>query len=482
MNLRQIRYLVRAIEVGNITRAAEQLHVAQPALGLQIRQLEEELGVALILRHSRGVSPTQAGQAFYERSLEALRILDEAKREASALGDQRQEAVSLGLTPGLITLLGGGLLFSVQAELPELQLSLVEEMSHILVDAIQRQEIDLALAYEARERPALLRTPLLEEELLLITSQPAAAPHPEPVTLEDVLRRPLVLTGERDPVRQQLANLADQHGLMLKPAFEASSVAAIKTVVASGAACGIMAYGSAAREIRQGQLSFRRIRDCPLRRTLYLVQSAHRAPLRQESALRSFLARALQQAVVELGDLVRLLPDLEGTAGTPVLPPPSRDTGTLSSGTKLDRAPIHDRLKPVPDDLWAALQPLLPAEGPKSRGGRPRISDRAALAGILFMLRTGRPWHAVPVEFGCCGKTSRRRLREWQATGNWGRIHQILRQRLPDADALHWRLVPSPEAPPPPSLSSAVVGQMRRTPSYRKPARKAPGGKADAPI
>jgi LysR family nitrogen assimilation transcriptional regulator len=448
MNLRQIRYLGRVIEVGNITRAAEQLHVAQPALGLQIRQLEEEFGVALIIRHSRGVSPTQAGRAFYERSLQALRLLDEAKREAVAFGGQRQEAVSLGLTPGLITLLGSDLLFSVQAAVPDLQLSLVEEMSHILVDTVQRQEIDLALAYEAKDRPALLRTPMLEEELLLIMPQPAVVAHSEMITIEDVLRTHLVLTGERDPVRQQLSLLADQHGLALKPAFEASSVATIKTVIASGAACGIMAYGSAAKEIRQGQLEFRRIQGCPLRRTLYLVQSIHRAPLRQEVALQSFLARALQQATVELGELVRPLPDLARIAGTSRLPSlVSHHTEMVSSGTKPDQTEAAHRLEPVSDELWAALQPLLPPERPKALGGRPRLPDRAVLAGILFMLRTGLPWHAVPTELGCCGKTSWRRLREWQASGTWSQIHQVLHQHLPDAAALHWRSVMPSELP-----------------------------------
>jgi LysR family nitrogen assimilation transcriptional regulator len=476
MNLRQIRYLVRVIDVGNITRAAEQLHVAQPALGLQIRQLEEELGVALIIRHSRGVSPTHAGQAFYERSQKALRILDEAKREASALGSQRKEAVSLGLTPGLITLLGSDLLFSAQAALPDLQLSLVEEMSHNLVDAVQRQEIDLALTYEAKERPALTRMPMLEEELLLITPQSATVTHLELITLEEVLRRPLVLTGERDPVRQQLAALAEQQGLTLRPAFEASSVATIKTVITSGAACGIMAYGSAVKEIRQGQLGFRRIQGCPLRRTLYLVQLIHRPPLRQETALQAFLARALQQATIELGDLVRPLPDLARVAGVPVLPMPARcHTEKVLFGTKPGKAAAAHRLEPVPGELWAALQPLLPPERPKALGGRPRVPDRAALAGILFLLRTGQPWHAIPAEFGCCGKTLRRRMHEWQADGTWYQIHQVLRQHLPNADELNWQSVAAPPR------GSATAVEMRQMSAHRKPVRRAAGGKTATP-
>src|SRR6185369_236810 len=81
MTLRQLRYFTRIVEAGNITRAAEQLYVAQPALGMQIRQLEESLGVELLERHSRGVSPTRAGQALYERACEILRLVHEAEQQ-----------------------------------------------------------------------------------------------------------------------------------------------------------------------------------------------------------------------------------------------------------------------------------------------------------------------------------------------------------------------------------------------------------------
>jgi transposase len=92
----------------------------------------------------------------------------------------------------------------------------------------------------------------------------------------------------------------------------------------------------------------------------------------------------------------------------------------------------------VPDDLWTMIEPLLPPEMPKPKGGRPRAPDRAALAGILFVLRTGIQWHEVPTELGCCGKTCWRRLGEWHAAGVWGRLHRVLLERLHDAGALDW--------------------------------------------
>ena len=74
----------------------------------------------------------------------------------------------------------------------------------------------------------------------------------------------------------------------------------------------------------------------------------------------------------------------------------------------------------VPDDLWEAIEPLLPTERPKPKGGRPRVPNRAALGGIIFVLRTGCPWRFLPQELGCgSGTTCWRRLRDWQEAGVW---------------------------------------------------------------
>ncbi|RYG12788.1 MAG: LysR family transcriptional regulator [Burkholderiales bacterium] len=106
INLRQLQYFARIVETGNITRAAEQLFVAQPALGTQIRQLEQELGVSLLSRHSRGVSPTRAGQVLYERACEILRMVDETERQVAAAGRREREGIVLGLTNGFTNLVG----------------------------------------------------------------------------------------------------------------------------------------------------------------------------------------------------------------------------------------------------------------------------------------------------------------------------------------------------------------------------------------
>jgi len=91
------------------------------------------------------------------------------------------------------------------------------------------------------------------------------------------------------------------------------------------------------------------------------------------------------------------------------------------------------------DELWKRIEPLLPAEPPKPKGGRPRVPDRAALTGILFILRTGTQWEYLPREMGCgCGMTCWRRLYAWHQAGVWQRIWQVLLDELGLADAIDW--------------------------------------------
>ena len=121
----------------------------------------------------------------------------------------------------------------------------------------------------------------------------------------------------------------------------------------------------------------------------------------------------------------------------------------------------------VPDDLWAVVEPLLPRERPKPRGGRPRAPDRAALAGILFVLRTGIQWHEVPTELGCCGKTCWRRLGEWHAAGVWSRLHRTLLERLQDAGALDWSRAALDSASLPAKRRVKRSGRTRRIAASR---------------
>lgn len=124
----------------------------------------------------------------------------------------------------------------------------------------------------------------------------------------------------------------------------------------------------------------------------------------------------------------------------------------------------------LPDDLWAVIAPLLPPEPPKPKGGRPRIDDRKALTGIVFVLWTGIAWERLPVEMGCgSGMTCWRRLRDWHEAGVWERLHRVLLDRLGVANAIDWSRA---------ALDSAAIpakkGATRPAPTRRIGVDRAP--------
>ena len=92
----------------------------------------------------------------------------------------------------------------------------------------------------------------------------------------------------------------------------------------------------------------------------------------------------------------------------------------------------------VSDELWSIIEPHLPVKPRRKRNpGRRPTPDRACLAGILFVLRSGIPWEMLPQEMGCgCGMTCWRRLRDWKQAGVWQTIHQVLLNKLRAADAI----------------------------------------------
>ena len=107
----------------------------------------------------------------------------------------------------------------------------------------------------------------------------------------------------------------------------------------------------------------------------------------------------------------------------------------------------------VTDEMWAVVEPMLPDEPLKPKGGRPRVPDRDALRGIVFVLRSGLPWEMLPREvFGCSGMTCWRRLRDWQSAGVWDALHRVLLERLDRAGELDWSRA---------SLDAASIGAKR---------------------
>lgn len=123
----------------------------------------------------------------------------------------------------------------------------------------------------------------------------------------------------------------------------------------------------------------------------------------------------------------------------------------------------------VSDELWAVVEPLVPPTPAHPKGGRPFVPDRACLAGIVFVLKTGIQWEYLPSEMGCgSGMTCWRRLRAWQKAGVWTRLHRALLQRLADAGRIDWSRASADGARVPAKRGALARARTRSTAASRE--------------
>jgi LysR family nitrogen assimilation transcriptional regulator len=300
INIKQLRYFVKVAETGNITRASERLNVAQTALGQQIRQLEDSLGVRLFVRHSRGISLTESGEVLYRHALSILAALEEARRDVMARSGSKREAVNLGITPSIQALIGPDLLETAPLKIPKVSLRMVEELSFVLIDALLRGELDLALAYELDHRKELVTTPLAEEELLFVASA-RTQPRRDFISFEEAARTDLALVSDRDIVWRLMHDEAARLGVDMNVAFQVQSMPAIKALVVRGAATSVVPYGLMAEEVHQGLVVACPVREPSIKRTLFLTSSADRPAFVNEMALTEFLDSMVTLLVEKMG-------------------------------------------------------------------------------------------------------------------------------------------------------------------------------------
>ncbi|MDY4299286.1 transcriptional regulator CynR [Pseudomonas salmasensis] len=228
MLLRHIRYLLAVAEHRNFTRAAEALHVSQPTLSQQIKQLEENLGAPLLDRSGRSISLTDAGQAFVRYARLALQDLQAGTRAIHDVQDLRRGHLRLAMTPTFTAYLIGPLLARFNALYPGITLS-VEELTQDRIEAALGEDLlDIGIGFTGEHGVEIDCEALFVEELSLVVS----ASHPartQPAWLE----QPLVLLNTGFATRRYIDDYCHRQGVKPQIAMEANSISAIIEIVRS---------------------------------------------------------------------------------------------------------------------------------------------------------------------------------------------------------------------------------------------------------
>ncbi len=194
MQFRHLRSFVKIVEAGSFSRAATTIHVAQPALSQQIAELEERMGLPLLLRNPRGVKPTAAGEVLYREASAILRQLEQLPGLLRSSSGEAVGLVSLGLAASLAPKFAGPLIEATRAALPKVTLKLSDGDSESLEARVQAHTLDMAVVFEDELVPVFARKPLFRQRLYLISSA-ADAPNATSISLKYVSRLPLLLPG-----------------------------------------------------------------------------------------------------------------------------------------------------------------------------------------------------------------------------------------------------------------------------------------------
>lgn len=296
MDVSQLRTLIHVAELGSLSRAADRLGIAQPALSRQMRLLEDELGARLFDRHGRGMVPTEAGLRVLDHASRIMAEMDAIRSAANPDGASLRGMVTIGTTPTVATIVPVPLAERVRERHPELGLRFASAFSGHLLDWVQRGEADLVVSYDPQPLRSLRIEPLMVEELVLVGPPGWGLALDKPVPFRRLAERPLVLPSAGHGLRTLIDDCARTAGIALEAGIEANSFETMVDLVAGGFGATVLPLGPVRRAVETGRLGAAPLVDPVPTRTLVLVQAADRPT----TPAARFVAATLAEVVINL--------------------------------------------------------------------------------------------------------------------------------------------------------------------------------------
>ena len=273
MDMRQLRYLVGVLEAKSLNKASALLHVAQPALGAQIRNLERELGAKLLSRHSRGVVATDAGERLARHAQHLLQEFDRVRQDLIDYAATPSGSVLLCVGRGLPRVVAATIAERCRKMFPEIKLRIVVGGRKQLNELSKVSENDLALTFRPHDDNNFASEPLIQDELLLCSARRL----PREISFHKLIERLLILPSEPHYVRRLVATAAGQVGRELKIYCDIDSMNTTMELVKRGVADTLIPFGWVQEDVKEGKLRTAKVRDPKLQRTLYLLHSSRQS-------------------------------------------------------------------------------------------------------------------------------------------------------------------------------------------------------------
>jgi LysR family nitrogen assimilation transcriptional regulator len=270
VSLKQLRYFVRIVECESISSASHNLNIAQTALGLQVRALEASLGVTLLIRHPRGVSPTVEGKIVYSAAVDILASINEMVVSVNLQSSSKPRDIWIGLSPHIVSAIGASAVVLQDEYIPGVRLHIMEGFRSTLVHDIIKGDLDWAIIPEASEVEGCHSVPIFSQSIRLICKPGTDLP-PGPIAMKKVLAGNLVLGNQGQVIPTLLSQAAMKLGLEYNIAFEVEPTATQRQLILNENVWGLFTYATVEEWVKQGSLEAHDIIDPPLETTSYFV-------------------------------------------------------------------------------------------------------------------------------------------------------------------------------------------------------------------
>lgn len=300
MDVRQIQSFLALYKTRNVTRAALELGLVQPAVSTQIAKLETELGVRLFERSTRGVTPTAEGETLHGLVLPLARELESVRQGMLDLGGRPTGVVRLGAVPSLSVGVVPHCLAGFCNSHPDVTVQLSEGYSATLLQQVESGNLDLALINDLQQPNGLVVEPLASEELVIVTAAGSGVLGSSGVSLAELTRTNVIVPSRGQGLRVLLDRTLAQAGLVLKPRLEFDALTPTLELVRRGDWAAVLPLIAVARELEAGEFSIHRLAE-PIERSLVIVHHPRRPLSLAARLLAGLLGEEARQVVARAG-------------------------------------------------------------------------------------------------------------------------------------------------------------------------------------
>lgn len=276
MEIKQMRYFIEVAEMGSLASAASRIGIAQPSLSQQVKNLEARIGTELLVRSSRGVTLTEAGNTFLEHARTILASIDVALEDVRLAGSEPTGKVVFGFPSSVSMVLSVPLVETIRIDYPQIRFRAVDAMSGFIKQMLEEQTIDIAILYDTNNLRNSESQLLLNEDMHFYAASdnwPFGSPPGEPIRLEKLRDIDLVLPSKSHGLRILIDRFCKSSGKTLNVVVEMDSLSQIKSLVSRGSAYTILAPAAAYDMEVTGDLASAPIMSPTIRRSVYLVRN-----------------------------------------------------------------------------------------------------------------------------------------------------------------------------------------------------------------